>query len=74
MARSPTIKPRRALPAADRHVVVPTETAKSDATAAAAGPAFVALARLLGRAAAREFLDGNQAAGSHHDMEKSNEQ
>jgi len=48
MARSlttPTMKPRRTLPAADRRVVVPTKRAKSDATATVDVPAFVALVR-----------------------------
>ncbi len=42
---TPTMKPRRTLPAADRRVVVPTKRAKSDATATVDVPAFVALVR-----------------------------
>ena len=57
--------------------MVATETVSSDplfTEAIVEVPAFVALARLLGRAAAREYLRGDEASGKQPNMEKSNEQ
>ena len=79
MARSPTPPTktlRRALPAEDLCGMVATETVSSDplsTKAIAEVQAFVALARLLGRAAAREYFRGDEASGNQPKMEKPNE-